>query len=736
MQNTASENRNTEKRPAPLPERAAEPNLSQGKDSAHKGGPERQENMELIDLRYRIAMERIGEIPGENAVDPQFTEYFGQGARWLLQMQEHERFLSSGEALTCSLQELREKNRQLYEKILPGAYEHSFANPQYAVRRLGSAFGAVLSSLIYEIRSVIPFVYRGERERFLIRVELFLEVYTSFTVAFAESGGCPAPEYIRKIMRQYLADYCEDEMVYYLRDKLVEGYGGIIRSISDDRHTVRDLYLTGEYVTSDELTAYAYIDSLESEQIEVIASAITEGFRRGFINGGKNLAAKKNAAVIFHLGFERIARQCIRNLAAMGLKAIVSSEVPTLFHKYRNSDMGYGGANPNPQYYYDHSEDQALYLDASHQKRRIEGLTNAYRELREQTLLYAGPVVMETFGSKPFVPVSRREAPAYDSIQRTMCTEYEIKADVLYSDAVAAHNRSYTVIAFPLPSIAGSRDEYEKIFEEVISINTLDYALYEKVQGKMIDVLSRSSRVEVKGMNGNRTDLRIRLAEVSDPENEANFENCTADLNIPVGEVFTTPVLEGTNGKLHVTGVHLEGFYFKDLEIDFRDGRVCGYSCENFEDRKECIKYIEDNILSHHKDLPMGECAIGTNTTAYAAASRFGIAGRLPILIAEKTGPHFAVGDTCYAHDEDNRVYNPDGKEIIAKDNSVSIKRRSDPAKAYFGCHTDITIPYEELGEFTAVHKDGTRTPILLNGRFVLEGTQILNKPLDSLAER
>ena len=132
----------------------------------------------------------------------------------------------------------------------------------------------------------------------------------------------------------------------------------------------------------------------------------------------------------------------------------------------------------------------------------------------------------------------------------------------------------------------------------------------------------------------------------------------------------------------------------------------------------------------------MGECAIGTNTTAYAAAAKYGIGDRLPILIAEKTGPHFAVGDTCYSWDEENRVFNPDGKEIIAKDNSVSILRKTDPGKAYFGCHTDITIPYEELGELTAVRADGERIEILRDGRFVLEGTQILNGPLDSISAK
>lgn len=81
-------------------------------------------------------------------------------------------------------------------------------------------------------------------------------------------------------------------------------------------------------------------------------------------------------------------------------------------------------------------------------------------------------------------------------------------------------------------------------------------------------------------------------------------------------------------------------------------------------------------MLFHHDTLPMGEFAIGTNTTAYRMARVYDIAAKMPILIAEKTGPHFAVGDTCYTYDEDNMTYNPDGKAIIARDNSVSIRRK------------------------------------------------------------
>ena len=78
-----------------------------------------------------------------------------------------------------------------------------------------------------------------------------------------------------------------------------------------------------------------------------------------------------------------------------------------------------------------------------------------------------------------------------------------------------------------------------------------------------------------------------------------------------------------------------------------------------------CIRDRQDGVLYHHDTLPIGEFAIGTNTTAYMVARRYEINDKLPVLIAEKTGPHFAVGDTCYSYEEDRMTYNPDGKAII-----------------------------------------------------------------------
>ena len=291
---------------------------------------------------------------------------------------------------------------------------------------------------------------------------------------------------------------------------------------------------------------------------------------------------------------------------------------------------------------------------------------------------------------------------------------------------IKGDERSFTIIAYPIPEIG---DNFEAIFKDIVKINNLDYKLYEQIQQTIIDALDQGTSVHIKGAGENRTDLMVQLQKLTDPEKQTIFENCVADVNIPVGEVFTSPVLTGTNGTLHVSKVYLNELQYKDLCIFFENGIVLAYECKNFDSKEENQQYIRENILYHHESLPMGEFAIGTNTTAYVVAQKYGIQEQLPILIAEKMGPHFAVGDTCYSWSEDTPVYNQNGKEIIARDNEVSILRKTELDKAYYGCHTDITIPYEELEYIKVVKPDGNTISIIENGRFVLPGTEDLNKP-------
>ena len=441
---------------------------------------------------------------------------------------------------------------------------------------------------------------------------------------------------------------------------------------------------------------------------------------------GKDLSIKKTVEIRYHLGFERVIRKAVENFEKMGLESIICRRAVDCI----SPGTGYEGAEPNKQYAYDHKDDRALFLDKAYVERRLGVLRTAYEECKEYAAVYAGPAVMESFGEKPFAPKAKKEAYRLDEKQQRLAVELANAVGSLVSEYINEEERSFTIIAFPLPEIG---EPFEDIFREIIHINTLDYKLYQSVQQALIDALNKGTHVLIKGKGNNCTDLCVQLYPLRNPDKESIFENCVADVNIPVGEVFTSPVLKQTDGVLYVSQVYLNELEYRDLKLVFRDGMVADYSCSNFEDASEGRRYIRENILRNHDSLPMGEFAIGTNTTAYVAAQKYHLADKLPILIAEKMGPHFAVGDTCYSREEDVRIYNPDGKEIVAKENEVSALRHEDVNKAYFNCHTDITIPYDELGSIEAVCADGSHIMLIEDGRFVLPGTEILNEPFESM---
>ncbi len=348
--------------------------------------------------------------------------------------------------------------------------------------------------------------------------------------------------------------------------------------------------------------------------------------------------------------------------------------------------------------------------------------------MKELASLYAGPAVMETFGETDFTAVDKKTAPRFNEKQQEQRTNFMAASSLLTNEFIPGDTTSFTIIAYPVPSVGSN---YQEIFKETIKVNTLDPSLYEKIQTCLINALDEGDFVTITGRDGNITNITVALSPVNNPAKETKFENCLADVNIPLGEVFTSPQLKGTDGLLHATSIYLDGLIYKDLKLEFKDGVITSYSCSNFDTEEENQRYIHENLLHQHKTLPLGEFAIGTNTTAYKMGKKYNIAHKLPILITEKTGPHFAIGDTCFSHEEELRTYNPDGKEMKCKENDFSMLRHTDINHAYFNCHTDITIPYNELGDII-VHKPcGTTVKIIENGKFVLSGTEELNKALE-----
>lgn len=679
-----------------------------------------------VDERYELGIERIKEIAEAPEMKSEgYVSYFKCVAAFILKMDKLVMDLKAGVFENYSLEELSEHNRSLYEDVIGDAYEKSYANPAYAAGKLGLSEGRLLSFLYVEIRGMIVYAYENRMAEMTALMELFIEVYC-VCISTEEDNGRPDYRQMREAVYWYVSDYSDDHMEYRVRELLDPELDFATRIIMDsDLDDVRYLYRFGEYITDNELKTARYLNSLGEDEIQRMADTFTEGYRIGFELTGKDLSKKKTVNIRYCLGFERLVKAEINNFAKLGLRPTIYRAAVNTINKRLNIKVGYYGANPNRQMDFDHRFDNALYMDGEFVERKTGALRLAYEKNKELAAVHGGPAVMEVFGETPFEPEAKSEALTLDAKQQKLSVKYNNDSGSIVNEYIKGEERSFTIIAYPVPDIG---DNFEEIFQGTVRINTLDYNKYKAIQQALIDVLDTAEYVEVKGKGGNCTDMRVSIMKVTDHRTQTVFENCLADVNIPLGEVFTSPVLAGTTGVLNVSSVYLNDIKFNNLKVWFKDGMASDYSCDNFDDEEKNKALFKSNVLYDHDTLPIGEFAIGTNTTAYVFANKYDIVYKLPILIVEKMGPHFALGDTCYSRAEDVYVTNPDGKEIISRDNEVSLKRKTEPEKAYYNCHTDITIPYDEIGRISVVAEDGTSTDIIRDGRFVLPGTEELNE--------
>ena len=674
----------------------------------------------MIEERYELALDRIRLMQTEDTVGEPYRDYFKKMAEFVLMLDELRDELLDGRYQKLTLEELRTWNRRLYQDVLPEQYEESYANPDYACKMFGKESGQILGMLYAELRGAVVYVFEGKTEYLAILYELLIEIYNQFEDTPDAKTACD-------IFYWYASDYCDVFLADRIREQILpeESFATDL-IMNSDLKDLRYLYQFGEYISENEWKTAEHLNRLPEETIQKMADVYSEGYRIGFVNTGKDLSKKSVVNIRYILGFERVVKKAIENFEKMGLKPVIYRAAVSVLTKRQHYKIGYCGAVANKQYEYDHKDDQAIFMDKKYLERKLEVMQTTYEHYKKEAAGFAGPACIDMFGEEPFEPVAKETVAKLSESQEEMILQYDSRQSQMVNRYIKGEERSFTIIAYPVPEIG---EKYEEIFDEIIRINTLDAKVYEKVQQTLIDALDQGEYVHILGTNGNRTDLNVQLHPLNDPAKETIFENCVADVNIPLGEVFTSPVLAGTGGMLHVSKVYLNGLQFCDLKLVFDCGQVIDYSCSNFETEEENRKYIEDNILFHHPKLAMGEFAIGTNTTAYVAAQKYNIADKLPILIAEKMGPHFAVGDTCYSWSEDTPVYNPDGKEIIARDNEISEMRKEDVSLAYYGCHTDITIPYDELGSIRTIDDEGDMISIIEDGRFVLPGTEALNEP-------
>ena len=666
----------------------------------------------MLSERHELNKIALLELKKDVEETREFSSYFSKMADLLLYVNE------IYDTKERTLEQLKQWNRIWYEEISQEQYAHSFGNPEFCTEKFGKEYGQIFAFLYAEMRSGFIYTIEGRLFDLVINNELFLEISNLFL------SGEEHPQKIKHIVFDHMRDYSEDVFEYRIREQLDPELDFATKIVMESDLSDPDiLYQYGEYISENEIDTLKFLNKLPQEEITAMAKTYVDGFHEGFIINNIDMSPKRSVNIRYTIGFEPVVREAVRLFSEIGLAPIIyRSGVSVLtrgLHK-----IGYVSSSPNPQYEYDHRYDQAIFFDNRFMKHKLECYHNAYEHYKDEAYVFAGPACMETFGEIPFLPENKEENLKLSKKQQELSVEFQMKASEIMNQYIKPEQRSFTIIAYPIPEIG---DNFEEIFKEVVKVNTLDKDKYRQIQQHLIDALNQAVEVHIKGKGKNKTDLYVAMHEMDDPSKETNFENCLADVNIPVGEVFTSPKLTGTNGVLHVGEVYLNDLKFIDLEITFKDGMISEYTCKNFKTEEENKAFIKENLLYNRDTLPMGEFAIGTNTTAYVMAKTYDILYQLPILIVEKMGPHFAVGDTCYSHCEETEVHNPDGKEIVAKYNECSKEGE------YFQCHTDITIPYEELDSICAITLGGDEILLIKDGKFVLSGTETLNEPLTEI---
>ena len=591
-------------------------------------------------------------------------------------------------------------------------YESSWANPAFSVKKLSGKLGSLLSSIYYEVFQLPSYFRTGRYEEFEGYVQFIsdlqhkrnelglkensenafaslLEVYKNFKVA---SLGTAMESEVLRIFGNTSAPL----------EKVFSGAAPTNESF---------LYRYGIGIDAVDTDYFNYVVKNE-KALDEQANIFVKSFKEGLVRNATKCGTRNTIRIEYTLGQEPFVIETKKKLEKEGYIGYVSgvSRVPE-----------------NRQASFDHKFDDALYFDEAFLDLQVKAYGEMMEKHKDKLYAYLGIMFVETFGESPFSPSSKPENLKMSSAQTELKQKLANEKMNIREKYLPSEETSFCILGLPTCH-AGER--LPEIFEATCRINAMANEDYEPVQQLVVDAADKGEYIVVKGCGLNETDMKIALPKLSNPEKQSNFVNCVAEVNVPIGEIFTSPTLSGTNGLLHLPDIYLDGFQYFNLKLHFKDGMVTDFSCTNFENKEENRNFVLENLLYPYETLPIGEFAIGTNTLAYVLAQKLDITRILPVLIVEKMGPHFAIGDTCFSHVEDVPFYNfLDKKEVIARDNEFCQKRKQNPEEGYTNVHTDITIPYDEIGLIAAVLENGDLLKIIENGRFVLKGTDLLNKP-------
>ncbi|GAA5417851.1 aminopeptidase 2 [Paraliobacillus ryukyuensis] len=159
-------------------------------------------------------------------------------------------------------------------------------------------------------------------------------------------------------------------------------------------------------------------------------------------------------------------------------------------------------------------------------------------------------------------------------------------------------NRKWVLLNYPTYGAAQkARMSYDKYFDYLIDVCTVDYKKMEKAQQPLKELMDRTDKVRITAEG---TDLTFSIKDIGSVM-------CAGERNIPDGEVYTAPVKDSVNGTItYNTPCPYQGITFNNVALTFENGKIVNATADKTE---ELNKILDTDDGARF----VGEFALGLN---------------------------------------------------------------------------------------------------------------------------
>ncbi len=158
----------------------------------------------------------------------------------------------------------------------------------------------------------------------------------------------------------------------------------------------------------------------------------------------------------------------------------------------------------------------------------------------------------------------------------------------------------WVVLRWPSPGMAQLAGQATEVFEDFyFDVCGFDYGKMAEAVKPLVELMNQTNQVRIEGPGD--TDLTFSIQGIP-------AKPCTGQRNIPDGECFTAPVRESVNGVIQYnTPTIYQGKSFKNVRLEFKDGRVVGFDAEQgaehlagIFDSDEGARYVGEFAIGFH----------------------------------------------------------------------------------------------------------------------------------------